>query len=783
MSKSLSHPVKRFFLFLALLVVACQDAPTTGPDVSSPQFDISEARFDDGNPDFFFSSPLAAAPSPADPEFDEGASNGALVPYVRICETDGAESTAGCTLDVTGDVTGSASGLEMSYDRVTELYQVNFGTGQLLVDREYRIEVWGVAFTTDTQREALLDVVFADDHPLLAGRPRWLFGWRDIDNAPSTASCDGTEEFCLVNYGQTIPVKVRIEDFVFCPVSRNCAVQFVAAGEDANLEAILDESEAASSVQLFVPGQDGTDFAIAFEPCSPQEKAAAQGFSALPTFGPCLKTVTPPSPTPITLSDPATISYCLEVDEDAIAAELAGGHDQLELVGVHHFSTAGSEDGSIVNVEAWPEVSPSCDEPTSGGLPSTQSPSAFIALAQAAGRRFLSLFAPEPLMALDLGGGGEGFKLDSFFMLALPTKFEYEFPGDGLQRGVAGNDFTLRAKATDLDGNPVWGARVDWSAIDSPGGDATVSTSPVPTGIDGISEVLVQLSATGGDNVFHATGLGIADDREVGCTVLGGVAGAAACNGPRGTFDPFHPDGSALPDGVQVIPEGTRLPFVVFGCAPGSGTPTAVDGTLEPGEWDCALTTTFPVNLSGGSAVDATLYWMNDDTHFHLAVSVPGSERRNGLRIDWDNGGDAPAGTLAGDSYPAAREAGDDVWEFEPGVGAADKFIDERCSDSSQAGCGTDDTEVFGGMDTEAAFDNTKGGVTVYEMSHPLSTDDVCGDRQVRRGCGDLLDKDIDLSVAAPDMVGFFLTLRLGSGAQGNTQWPAFLEYLKVTIQ
>ena len=52
------------------------------------------------------------------------------------------------------------------------------------------------------------------------------------------------------------------------------AVQFVAAGSNANLQALLPVSSGAPSAQLFIPGQTGTDFALAFEPCSAPEDAA-----------------------------------------------------------------------------------------------------------------------------------------------------------------------------------------------------------------------------------------------------------------------------------------------------------------------------------------------------------------------------------------------------------------------------------------------------------------------------------------------------------------------------
>jgi hypothetical protein len=140
-------------------------------------------------------------------------------------------------------------------------------------------------------------------------------------------------------------------------------------------------------------------------------------------------------------------------------------------------------------------------------------------------------------------------------------------------------------------------------------------------------------------------------------------------------------------------------------------------------------------------------------------------------RIEWDDDG-------------AGREPGNDVWEFEPDGGPADKFVDDKCSTSSQSSCGNNDADFLTtpdvGMDTEAAFNNTVGGQTVYEMSHPLSTGQVC-EIFGRKGCSSAFP--IDLQAAKGQTKGASFTLRLGSGAQGNTQWPGFLEYLMIEIK
>src|SRR5437867_2597401 len=102
-------------LVTAVFLAACQDTPRTTMPVAGPALDISEGRTG-GNPDFFFAAPLAATPQPGDPNFDVGGSNGALRPYLRVCETDFTTDPAGCVVDVTLDVTGSATGLVLTYN-------------------------------------------------------------------------------------------------------------------------------------------------------------------------------------------------------------------------------------------------------------------------------------------------------------------------------------------------------------------------------------------------------------------------------------------------------------------------------------------------------------------------------------------------------------------------------------------------------------------------------------------------------------------------------------------
>lgn len=744
------------------VLVGCQGAERVSPTVSGPSFSISEARFGSGNPDLFFGQPLAENPQPGDSGFDAGASNAALRPYARICETDGAPTTAGCLADVTEAVTGSASGLVMSYNSGSELYQVNWQTKALDVAKAYRIEIWGLALSGPAQRAMV--------------EPRWLFGWRDIANSPSVSACKGTEPFCLINYGQNLPIKVRIEQYVFCPGSRNCAVQFVASGTDANLQVTLDPTSGAPNAQIFIPGQSGTDFAFAFEPCTAEEDAALSNAIDLPTFGPCLKSVTDFTGA---LTQPAIVSLCSQLDPSGFGL----APEQMEQLALHHFTDDLSRAQALP--EAW-----RCGTPTSGVIASAGASATLLHLAQALGDRITSWVAPRALLArapmIDRGGGGSTSMIESRFKLALPAKFVRGSPA--YQVRLAGSDVTLTAKVVDLFGAAVQNARVHWTFLPPPasvGGDACVLNGGTGsacgagdvvgyTNASGEAQATVRLSTLSGDNRFNAYGRGIADDRDTGCSVAGTAGTGASCNGPRtgapyGPFDPFMPfhDGDAFDGGPATgaeypveITNGTRLPFTVFGCRPGFGTPT-VDGDFSDGEWLCARTYTFTANVSGG-ATPATLYVMNDGTNLYLAVRIRRSsaDKVNTLQFNFDND---DSWTLSG---AGAAQAGDDVLSLDAAKGFADGYLTEKCTTSSQSSCWSTDLSGGGAAEGSGALSND-GSYTTYEISHPLHTGDV----------------GHDVSLSGGSRVGLFLTLQVGSGAQGNTQWPQFRQYLEIEIK
>jgi hypothetical protein len=200
-----------------------------------------------------------------------------------------------------------------------------------------------------------------------------------------------------------------------------------------------------------------------------------------------------------------------------------------------------------------------------------------------------------------------------------------------------------------------------------------------------------------------------------------------------------------------------------FGFVAGSWTATGgclvdVNGQVGVGEWDCALAAgdyvEFTANISGGGT-PAEVRWQQraDSLYFLVLVRQSSLNKVNSLRIDFDN-------TLNGAS------GDDDVLKYSPGGGGfMDHYLTNRCASRSQSDCSQADTSAGGSTDGAGTLGND-GTYTAYELSHPSSSGDA---------------RDFDLG--SGDAAGFFLTLSIGSGAQGNTQFPGFRQYHAITIR
>jgi len=348
----------------------------------------------------------------------------------------------------------------------------------------------------------------------------------------------------------------------------------------------------------------------------------------------------------------------------------------------------------------------------------------------------------------------------------------------------------LSVTVTDEFGNPIEGEIVVWS------GDGIFQQDTDTTDVGGVATGAWKLGTLSGAQSASASAAGFT----VGFTA---TATPGAATSLAQTGGGTAPVGSAIPltltvsdafgnlrDGDAVTwtvtggggsvsgdattaPDGSAAASWTLGATPGANTATGsvaglqamfaatgecfdgwgianIDGTFGA-EWACASSLDFDANISGGST-PATVYWMNDGSNIYMAVRVlqASLDKANSLRIDFDNDGNGSV------------DAGDDVIGYDADLAVAlDMYLDRKCVNRSQSNCGSDDTS----FDVGGAVMND-GSYTTYELSHPFG--------------GDANGEDI--MKYAGDALGFYLTLRSGNGAQGNTQVPGFRNYYPITI-
>jgi hypothetical protein len=168
------------------VLTTCDDKPmTTAPDISQPQFEISDAAHLGGNPDFFFLPPLVSNPI-GHPDFSADGFDGTQSPEVEICVLEG-EDCASVLVTYTRS-TGHATETVRVID-AEEHYIVNWHTDQFDLDQDvtYRIRV------------------------LVAGTE---LGYADVDAVSSGKELKNvdTDEYIPLKDGRTLPIKFRIED-------------------------------------------------------------------------------------------------------------------------------------------------------------------------------------------------------------------------------------------------------------------------------------------------------------------------------------------------------------------------------------------------------------------------------------------------------------------------------------------------------------------------------------------------------------------------------------------
>ena len=177
--------------FLALMVVGCDGAPSTGPDLRTPgpaRPGISDGGHEInglfGNEDFFFLPPLVREPTRStykDRPFHPG-----LRPHVRICLLLSDGSACETVIKEFGPDAITVSTTDQHY-------RVNWDTKEsaLSTQRLYRLEVY--------VRNRLLG--YGDVNP--------------VDNGRELRNVDTNEEIGLVD-GRTLPIIFRIEEGALC---------------------------------------------------------------------------------------------------------------------------------------------------------------------------------------------------------------------------------------------------------------------------------------------------------------------------------------------------------------------------------------------------------------------------------------------------------------------------------------------------------------------------------------------------------------------------------------
>lgn len=183
----------------------------------------------------------------------------------------------------------------------------------------------------------------------------------------------------------------------------------------------------------------------------------------------------------------------------------------------------------------------------------------------------------------------------------------------------------------------------------------------------------------------------------------------------------------------------------------GSATVTVatvlIDGVLSTGEWDNASTFGFAANLPDGQTTPATFFWQVVGDQFYAAVRFERSALDGGNTASIEFGPD-PSGE---------SEGVQDIIL----VNGPDSFVDDV---RLQDGTAPRDTDLGGTNDGSGTLAND-GTYTIYEMVHPLDSDD------------DLYD----FSLSSGDQITLQLSLRIIDGgviADSTVPTPA----LSITI-
>jgi len=497
-------------------LISCQSDNLTR-SIDGPMYAVSDGAHD-GNPDFFFLSPLFQNPS-NDPNYEPAAFNGALRPAVEICElgAPAPDLTREC---IAGPPIKRFAPGTVNVSTADQLYHVNWNTDEsnLNVTKFYRIEV--------LVGPTLLG--FADIDPVTSGK--------DLKNVQ-------TGEYIGLVDGKTLPIKFRIESGALCSTDGTpCASETITLAQGGGIELVVPGEDfhfdVRAGTQATSNGQPVTEVTFNLETCD--------GIDVdLPKVGECLRVTAlyDAAGTALNLSLPILISMCSYgvIDEG-----------QQELLTLHQ------QDGDLIR--ALPHAQPNCDV-----IGARTAESSNVAARGLSWLRDLAVkaFTPQKLYAstrtavLHLGGGGEtnrlgatctppasaklpvgmalaectpavapvtpfpsGGRTISDFQFALPAMMDYMDPDDASRSAPAGTSLSTAVKVTDWNGAAVQGAVITFTQTTVGDPNIFVATSNA----DGVAQVSWTIGA--GANTLVASGRGV----------------AAQNNYPDATVRPFMPD-------------------------------------------------------------------------------------------------------------------------------------------------------------------------------------------------------------------------------------------------
>ncbi len=195
-----------------------------------------------------------------------------------------------------------------------------------------------------------------------------------------------------------------------------------------------------------------------------------------------------------------------------------------------------------------------------------------------------------------------------------------------------------------------------------------------------------------------------------------------------------------------------------------------------------------PINISGSSADAAELYVTSDCYNAYFALVVPLSQDlQNSLRIvfvdsletGWSSGWNPASPSQWFSTVPVI---GDDMWMIYKDANkknatygkwlVEDWHVSNDCTGSNkQSECGAKDAQQNLISPTFAQYGAVTqvGNSTVYEFARSYASQDP---------------EDFYLpAVGGETWIGFYLVLQMGSGAQGNTEYPDFRVFQPVKIQ